>query len=427
MEGVQNIPRNADKGRMMKAKARNGHFKKYFQFHEGGFALNFLRVLFCFVFILILFSLFTFRLSLFSIQPTLPFLYAYEWKQAIEKRTWSFPKDHGSHPEYRTEWWYFTGNLKDETNKRYGYQLTFFRQGIEHPVTKDVKPTSNGNPWSVRDIYLGHFAVVDVEKKHFWYIDRTSRKGPGLAHADTKTMDVHILNWSARMDNNTIFLYARHKDMEINLELIPKKPVVLHGKNGLSKKGPANGQSSYYYSFTDIKTSGTLKTPSNINTIRVKGTSWFDHEFGSNQLTSEQVGWDWFSIHLSDGRDVMVYIIRRKDGMIEAASSGTLIEKNGSSRHLEMTDIKLDVLERWKSPKTIGLYPAKWRMKVPSSNIDITIYPSVANQELITASSTGVTYWEGAVEGQGLSNGKPVSIVGYVELTGYADSLEGLF
>jgi len=368
-----------------------------------------------------------FHISFFASYFSPPSAHASGWKQAIEERAWSFPKDHGNHPEYRTEWWYFTGNLRDEAGKRYGYQLTFFRQGIEHPVTKDVKPTSDDNPWSVRDVYLGHFALTDVEKKRFSYIDRTSRTGPGLARADTNTMDVHILNWSARMNNNTILLSARHQGMEINLELTPKKPIVLHGKNGLSKKGPAKGQSSYYYSFTDLKTIGTIKTTSDGNAIKIKGTSWFDHEFGSNQLAAEQIGWDWFSIHLSDGKDIMAYLIRRKDSTIEAASSGTLIEKNGSSRHLEMTDIKLDVLERWKSPKTKGLYPAKWRMRIPSANIDIIITPSVANQELITTSSTGVTYWEGAVEGQGLSDGKSVSIEGYVELTGYADSLAGLF
>lgn len=409
MEGIQDISPNADKGRIMKTS---------FEFRVSGFGF---KTISCALFFIL------FYLSFFTSHFSLPSAYASGWKQAIEEIAWSFPKDHGNHPEYRTEWWYFTGNLRDEAGKRYGYQLTFFRQGIEHPVTKDVKPTSNDNPWSVRNVYLGHFALTDIEKKRFLYVDRTSRTGPGLASADTTTMDVHILNWSARMNNNKIFLNARHQGMEINLELTPKKPVVLHGKNGLSKKGPAKGQSSYYYSFTDLKTIGKIKTTLDKNTITIKGTSWFDHEFGSNQLTSEQIGWDWFSIHISDGKDIMVYLIRRKDNTIEAASSGTLIEKNGSSRHLEMTDIKLDVLERWKSPKTNGLYPAKWRMRIPSANIDIIITPSVANQELITTSSTGVTYWEGAIEGQGLSDSKSVSIEGYVELTGYADSLAGLF
>jgi len=229
------------------------------------------------------------------------------------------------------------------------------------------------------------------------------------------------------MNDKTIVLNARHKGVEIELELTPGKHVVLHGRNGLSRKGPKKGQSSYYYSFTDLKTSGSIKNPSNNETINVKGVSWFDHEFGSNQLTPEQIGWDWFGIHLSDGSDLMVYLLRKKDGSIEATSSGTLIEKNGSSRHLELSDIKIDALEKWESPKTGGVYPCKWRMRIPSAKIDLTLSPQVANQELITEVSAGITYWEGAVEGSGTSKNRSVTVEGYVELTGYAGSLGGIF
>jgi len=409
MEGLQDISSDADKGRIMK----------------NGFEIQVLWLKYKTISCVLFFILF--HLSFFTFLFSLPSAYASEWKQAVSDRVWSFPNDHGNHPEYRTEWWYFTGNIRDEAGNRYGYQLTFFRQGIEHPSNKNIKLQKKDNPWSIRDVYLGHFALTDIEKKHFWYVDRTSRSGPKLAGADTEKMDVHILNWSARMDNRTIKINAKHQGMEINLALVPRKPVVFNGENGLSRKGPEKGQSSYYYSFTDLESKGTIKTPLNKHASNVKGISWFDHEFGSNQLSSKQLGWDWFSIHLSDGKDIMVYFIRKKDNSIEAASSGTLIEKNGFSRHLRLSDIVLDVLERWKSPKTNGVYPAKWRMRIPSAGIDINIIPSVANQELITESSTGVTYWEGAVEGKGLSGGKPVTIEGYVELTGYAGSLAGLF
>jgi len=415
MESIQDISTDADKGRMMEISYKFKVVPPLSGLNRISFKFKTIKIAMFFI----LFSLFTFPVSPFN-------LHAFEWKQATGERTWSFPGDHGSHPEYQTEWWYFTGNLVDEAGSRYGYQLTFFRQGIENSAAEGSS-LHKDNAWSVQDVYLAHFALTDVGKNRFWYIDRTSRTGPGLAHADTQRMEVHVLNWSARMNNKIIILHARHQGMEIKLELIPGKPVVLHGHKGLSIKGQKKGQSSYYYSFTDLKTSGSIKTPLNNKTITVKGVSWFDHEFGSNQLGPEQVGWDWFSIRLSDGSDLMVYFLRRKDGSIEAASSGTLIEKNGSSRHLELYDIKIDILDRWKSPKSSGIYPGKWRMRIPSAHIDITITPSVANQELIAEASAGITYWEGAVEGKGTSKNRPVTVEGYVELTGYTGSLGGIF
>lgn len=342
------------------------------------------------------------------------------WKQAIGERTWSFPRDHGSHPEFRTEWWYFTGNLSDKSGNKYGYQLTFFRHGIEK-VPKDAT-----NPWSIRDLYLAHFSITDGTNKKFWYHERASRKGPGLAYAETGSMDVCLLDWSARMIKNVIHLSARHKEMEILLKLVPNKPLVLHGKNGLSRKGPGEGQSSYYYSFTDLETTGLIRTPLSKESIPVTGKSWFDQEFGSNQLSPDQSGWDWFSIHMSDGRDVMLYFLRRKDGTVEKESSGTIIGRNGISRHLIGSDIVITVMEEWRSPRSKGVYPARWRIRIPAEGIDLTLTPLILNQELITEESTGVIYWEGAVEGKGTSAGKRVTCEGYVEMTGYAGSLGGI-
>jgi predicted secreted hydrolase len=344
-----------------------------------------------------------------------------DWKQAIGERAWSFPRDHGSHPEYRTEWWYFTGNLSDKSGNRYGYQLTFFRHGIEK------RPKDPGNPWSIRDLYLAHFTITDVPGKRFCFAERISRTGPGLAFSGTKGLDVWLLNWSASMAKNVIRLSARREDMEIDLELVPQKPLVLHGQKGLSKKGPGEGQSSYYYSFTDLTTTGTIKTPLSKQPVHVRGTSWFDQEFGSNQLSPDQAGWDWFSLHFSDGRDLMIYLLRRKDGTVEQASSGTIVEKDGAGRHLRLSEISIDILGQWKSPKSSGNYPARWRIRVPSARIDLTISPLVADQELITGESTGITYWEGAAGGNGTSMGQNVTCEGYVELTGYAGSIGGVF
>lgn len=346
---------------------------------------------------------------------------AEEWKQAIGPWQWSFPGDHGSHRGFRTEWWYFTGNLKDKDGKIYGYQLTFFRQGI---VLKAVEPE---NPWSIRDIYLAHFALTDVSAGRFWHFDRTSRTGPGLSDSKKGSMDVWTLDWSAKMADNTIYLKASQGEIALDLELSQRKPKVFHGERGLSKKGPKPGQSSYYYSFTDLATKGTIKTSQSGQSIHVKGTSWFDQEFGSNQLSSDQIGWDWFGVHLSDGRDLMIYQLRKKDGTIEPASSGTIIEKDGTTRYVRQADITLNILARWKSPKSGGNYPAKWHIKIPSVQIDIILAPLVTNQELITEASTGVTYWEGIVAGSGTSRGNSITVEGYVELTGYAGSLGGVF
>lgn len=353
---------------------------------------------------------------------SLPFgLSAQDWEMALAPRQWSFPRDHGSHGEYRTEWWYFTGNLTDNQGKRYGYQLTFFRYGLA------AQAKIPANPWSVRDIYLAHFAITDASNGTFHFRDRASRKGPGLAGAGKDAMDVHVLNWSAVMKDGKIDLNAARDGMELSLTLVPAKPLVLHGRQGLSRKGPGAGQASYYYSFTDLRTRGTLRTPGMKGPVVIKGISWFDQEFGSNQLSPEQEGWDWFALHLGDGRDLMVYYLRKKDGTLEKESSGTLAEPDGTSRHLTLSDIETTVLAHWKSTRTAGRYPAGWRIRIPTAGIDVAIRPLVADQELVNTVSTGITYWEGAVDGKGTSKGKEVAVEGYVELTGYAGTLGGVF
>ena len=351
----------------------------------------------------------------------LPALARGEWKKVTGPRVWAFPKDFGAHPEFRTEWWYFTGNLADRSGSRYGYQLTFFRQGLRQKLPQPA------NAWDIRDLYLAHFSITDAARKAFRALDRLSREGLGLAGASPDKMDVWLLDWSARMNDSVISLRARDPSMELALQLTPRKTPVLHGPKGFSQKGPLQGQASYYVSLTDLKTQGTLKLISSGIPQEVEGTSWFDQEFGSNQLTPDQTGWDWFSLHLSDGRDLMIYLLRLKDGSTEPASSGTLVASDGTSRHLRLSDLKVSVLDRWKSPRSKGEYPSRWRIQVPAEKIDLTLAPWIADQELNTEASTGIIYWEGAVAGKGVSGGREVSCEGYVELTGYAGSLGGLF
>lgn len=344
-----------------------------------------------------------------------------EWDQAFEAREWQFPRDNGAHPGYRTEWWYFTGNLADNKGNRYGYELTFFREGIGREQA-DPK-----NAWTVDDIYLAHLAITDATGRRFAMEDRVSRKGPGIAGARSDRLRVWLRDWSAiENPGGSMLLRARGKGMELSLELKPLKPPVIHGSKGVSMKGSRPGQASYYTSYTSLSTKGSLKTPGS-GRIDADGVSWFDHEFGSNQLTADQAGWDWFSLHMSDGRELMVYFLRRVDGSLEAASSGTIVDRLGKPRHLSLQEIRVEVLDRWKSPRSGAVYPSRWRVRVPSEGLDLLIRPLLSDQELLTPESTGITYWEGAVEGSGFSAGGEVKCEGYIELTGYAGKLGGMF
>jgi predicted secreted hydrolase len=336
------------------------------------------------------------------------------WLQACTPRTWSFPKDHGAHPACKTEWWYFTGNLTDDAGRPFGYELTFFRHGVR------FVPGPRANTWSLRDVYLAHFTVTDATAGRFFFDERASRKGPGLAGAAADRLDVKLLGWSARMEGGAIRLHARSDRMALDLRLAFDKPPVINGEAGISRKGPLPGQASYYASCTTLSTAGSVSLDHG-HARAVRGVSWFDHEFGSNQLSAAQAGWDWFGLHLSDGRDLMVYLLRRKDGAVEPASSGTVVDAGGRSRHIPLSDVKVDVLGRWKSPKSGATYPAKWRLRIASEGIDLTFAPLLTDQELVTTGSTGVTYWEGAAQGSGTSGGTPITCLGYVELVGYAE------
>jgi predicted secreted hydrolase len=343
-----------------------------------------------------------------------------EWAAATGTREWSFPRDHGSHPEYRTEWWYFTGILAATDGRRFGYQLTFFRQGI---VPEAADPA---NPWSVRDLYLAHFTLTDVGAGTFRYAERVSRAGPGLAGAEEGGLRAWVLDWSAVADGDTFALTARDGAVEIRLSLRPRRPAVLHGDGGLSLKGSAAGQASWYASIPDLETSGTLRAGDG-GEIPVQGASWFDHEFGSGQLAEDLAGWDWFGLRLSDGSALMVYRLRRRDGAAAPASSGTFVGADGTVRHLVRDEATTEPLAQWRSPRSGAAYPSRWRLRVPAAGIALELFPLLADQELQTGRSTGVTYWEGAVAGSGTAGGTPVAVEGYAELTGYAGGLGGLF
>ena len=333
---------------------------------------------------------------------------------------YDFPKDHGSHPTYRTEWWYYTGHLQSKNGRSFGFELTFFRRGVP---PEDIKTLPS--KWSVRDLYLAHFAVTDITGKRFHFSEKFSREGLGKAGADESRLRVWIDDWraDASTEPSASHTLAAHDETHaLALTLQPAKPLVTHGAAGISRKGKDVGQASHYYSFTRLATSGKLTI--NDETFDVTGTSWMDHEFGSAELGTDQVGWDWFSLQLEDDTELMLYRMRRKDGSSDLASSGTAVSPDGRSRHLEVTDFQIESTGTWTSPESKATYPAKWQLRFPSLGLVLDVVPLLADQELRTSRSTKVSYWEGAVAVTGTKQGRSIKGQGYVELTGYAERLK---
>jgi predicted secreted hydrolase len=341
----------------------------------------------------------------------------FTYKLALPGRALSFPADHFSHPDFRTEWWYYTGHLQAESGQRFGYQVTFFRFGMRDRQ-KDIKD----NPPLFTELYMAHFALSSIDARDFLFRERINRGLGGRAGAKAERFYVWNEDWTLEGDRNNHKIVVNDRGTELRLELKSLKPPVLHGQNGYSQKGEGEGHASYYYSLTRMQTQGELIRDGKKE--KVRGLSWMDHEFGSNQLGPDQVGWDWFSIQLDNQSELMLYLMRRKDGSVDPYSHGTIIDAAGRTRNLTLKDYRVEVLDRWKSPKSGAEYPMKWKVIVPSEQIELQIVPPFAEQELITNRSTRVTYWEGAVQIDGTIRNKPIAGSGYVEMTGYAGKVK---
>jgi len=357
----------------------------------------------------------SFRAS--AIALTLCFLLTsgFTYQLALPGRKLSFPTDHYSHPDFKTEWWYYTGHLESDTGKRYGYQVTFFRFGLRDRQ-KEIK-----DPPLFSELYMAHFALSDVQQRKFIFRERINRGYGDRAGAATDRYLVWNEDWKVEGNERTHIIQVNDRGTSLRLRLTSLKPPVLHGENGLSQKAEGDGRASYYYSLTRMQTDGELVTGGNKE--KVRGLSWMDHEFGSNQLREDQVGWDWFSIQLDNNTELMLYLIRRKDGSPDPYSSGTLVRGDGTTKHLNLQDFQIAILETWKSVKSGANYPMKWRVTVPAEEIQLEITPAFRDQELITNRSTRVTYWEGTVAIAGTAGNKSVVGSGYVEMTGYAGKL----
>ncbi|HET8701816.1 MAG TPA: lipocalin-like domain-containing protein [Nitrococcus sp.] len=325
-------------------------------------------------------------------------------------RPMHFPQDHGAHPDYRIEWWYFTGNLTTAQGRPFGFELTFFRFAM---APESVPRASD---WATRQLWVANLAISDIEPQRFHFFKRSERGAVGLAGAQIDPVRIWIDNWEVRaLSKNTLFpaeLQAKQEDSGIDLRLTNDKPLVLQGDKGYSRKSADPGNASYYYSYTRLQAQGTLTLAG--ESYPVSGTAWMDREWSTSSLAADQAGWDWLCLQLDDGRDLMLYRLRQRDGSADPHSAGVLVNKAGKPHYLKATDFTMTPLRYWRSEATGVTYPVDWAVQVPAEHLDLQVKARMPNQEL----DLRVRYWEGAVS----ASGDDVSGRGYLELTGYGSA-----
>jgi predicted secreted hydrolase len=337
------------------------------------------------------------------------------YARASGPREFRFPEDHGPHPEFRTEWWYWTGHLETADGHAFGYQLTLFRNALA------PREPERASEWGSRQVYMGHFALSDIGSGRFHAFERFSRDALGLAGAQAQPFRVWLESWEAEGTQGAVFpmrLSTEAQGVTLALVLEEGKPPVLQGDQGLSQRSTEAGNASYYYSLTRMPTRGTVTVDGREHAVT--GSSWMDREWSTKSLGADQVGWDWFAFQLSDGTELMHYQLRRRDGSADPFSAGMFVPAQGASVRLPRDEVRIEVLDTWRSPRSGTSYPARWRISVPSQQLVLDITPALADQELPVT----VRYWEGAVRIQGTRAGQPITGRGYVELTGYGDTPE---
>jgi predicted secreted hydrolase len=336
--------------------------------------------------------------------------------RALAPRPFAFPDDHGPHPDFRTEWWYYTGNLQTAAGRHFGFQLTFFRNALA--AGSDGAGADRASAWATRQLFLAHFALTDTASARFHAASRLTRHALGLAGAQASPFRVWVEDWSAEGQapgGLPMRLRAADGDVAIDLLLAADKRPVPQGDQGLSRKGPEPGNASYYYSITRMTVRGTVRRGG--ETLAVSGQAWMDREWSTSALGRDLVGWDWFALQLEDQRELMFYVLRHRDGAPGAFSAGSIVAADGGTRPLAGGDVAIETLAHWTSPRSGVRYPARWRVTVPASGLRLELAPRLADQELIV----GTRYWEGAVRVAGLAGDRPIAGQGYVELVGYGE------
>jgi predicted secreted hydrolase len=341
-----------------------------------------------------------------------------QYRTALPGYRYAFPRDHFDHPDFQTEWWYYTGNVKARDGRRFGFELTFFRHGTDRDATKT-------NAWDVRDVYLTHLALSDLDSGQFFHAERTNRVGPGIAGISETERRIWNGNWQIAWQGETQKLQAIDERFELHFAMQSAKPPVIHGMNGVSQKAVAPGHASHYISLTRMITEGEIEMLG--RRFQVTGTAWMDHEFFTHQLEPNQIGWDWMSIQFEDDTELMLFRIRRKDGSVDPYSSGTFVDANGAGTQLLQSDFTLQPAgASWTSSATHATYPIEWKVSVPKLNLDLHASTSLPSQELTAISKIAPSYWEGAIALTGHKKAVPVRAVGYLEMTGYDRPLESL-
>ncbi len=333
-----------------------------------------------------------------------------------------FPNDHGSHPSYQSEWWYFTGHLRVADGRRFGYEITFFRVRLRPKDVVRATRILGRSHWRGDEIYAAHFAITDQDGAKFFHAERLARSAFGLGGAAVGRLAVNAAQWSlvgqsmSDRSRERMTLHAEDAGTRLDLVQTPLKPPAIHGHDGVFRKGACASCASHYYSYSRLRTQGVLTYAG--KNLKVSGLSWMDHEFGTDQLQSEETGWDWMSLQLDDGRELMLYIFRRPDGSIEPQSAGSIIERDGRVQPLSLNQFRVTSTSHWRSAQTHAQYPSSWRVQIPSGSLDVNVTPVLADQELVLRSAP--SYWEGAVDVRDAANSRPRG-QGYVELTGYVE------
>ena len=333
------------------------------------------------------------------------------FQRATRDEVIRFPRDFGPRPVYRNGWWYYTGNLRTVDGRPFGFQLTFFRFGLFPP------PATVQSGWNSGQIYMAHFAITDPSGRGHRAVERLSRPAAGMAGARPQPFRVWLEDWEAASAGPGFFpqrLRAGEpaEGMSLDLRLENGRGPWLQGDRGLSVKGPEAGNASHYFSFTRIAARGRIRL--NGQDYDVEGLAWFDREWSTSGLGAGVVGWDWFALHLDDGRDLMFYSLRQADGRSTPFSSGSLVSRDGRWTGLAAGDVELKPVEWWQSEESGIRYPVAWRLSVPRHNLNLEVRAATDAQE----QRLSVVYWEGSVDVIGSAPGQPGG-KGYLEMTGY--------
>jgi predicted secreted hydrolase len=338
----------------------------------------------------------------------------------VQPRVFQFPQDHGAHPEFRSEWWYYSGHLRSAAGDTYGYQLTFFRV-----ASRAEEPSDHNAAGGFHSVYFAHLAVSDPARGRFHFREQRGMVALHHSGADTGRLNVWVGPWQAEQVGNGHHLTAQKDGLGVNLTLVPLKPPVLHGQQGLSRRSAVFPAASNYYSVTRMQTRGYITVGGRI--IDVQGSSWMDHEFFNKYVAPDTIGWDWFAAQLDDGSELVLGMLRLQDGSLSPASAGTLVDSQGQAHNLGLADFQVRPRGTWKSPHTKAVYPSGWEISLPGAGLRLQLTPTLNDQEIRAHGPPRIKYWEGRVTVRGSKGGQPVTGQGFVELTGYAHPMTTRF